>query len=421
MNKEKLTSILVHVTSLLPSYCKAHVNESGIPKLSSHLTKNRPLLIKFSVACIFVFTISILGIVAVWTSAQESESQDLMRFLPRAREDIAKLSIRELGLTFADAEERLGTSSIQKSRPCKNPTPPRYYNAELELQRQAMNEIDSMDSKRIAITKQAAKLLSTILRYMAAIKTEDQNIRSFERGIDDAIEKEHVFVMKGRPAQVSILHDRFRTSIYRAEEALEKRKEESKKDAKQLQLEIGALTDQLRTLIPRILKLERDLNDKLSEKDNKGRTWLQRAIIYDHPEFVGLLKRLVQVGSQATLEDLLMAAVSVGDSRSARALLRMGARVYQPPGTYTPLALAKSFGENGIGHILKQEGAVIQVPWNPMQEETSREIVDSLENQLSRVAAFFQSAPLSPDDQDYTMQVLQYYRCKLDYLKSQGN
>ena len=260
----------------------------------------------------------------------------------------------------------------------------------------------------------AAGLRSTFFAILDGGKAEKADIAFKQRQINAWIERED------RAREGSILQRRLVTAIERGEADIAEVEKASKENAEQRRATLARIESQLFMLVREISKLEGEYNNTLLEKDNRARSWLQRAVIYDNPNFVEFLKKQVRLGNQATLEDLLVNAVSTSDSRSVSTLLRMGARVYQPPGAYTTLALATIFREREIAQMLKKEGAVIQVPWNPIQNETPEEILNMLENQLSRVTAFVASQQTPSDsqaDKTYTELILQFNRCRLDHLK----
>ena len=88
---------------------------------------------------IFTAIISVTGLGLV--QAQDSQSQDPMRFLPKRPMDRCRLSIRELGLSITDAEARFRIGSTQGGGSCKYPEPTAEHKAELDLQNTAMDKM----------------------------------------------------------------------------------------------------------------------------------------------------------------------------------------------------------------------------------------------------------------------------------------
>jgi hypothetical protein len=357
--------------------------------------------------------------------------------LPERGEGLARLSLGELGRAVLRAEQRLGFGTGEESSDCKRPSTPSRFREEQRSLDPIVRDLYQMLARREDLVRkidnyrQARQVLEKIL----AEARGSQYTRAMQLAVTMLVEADPRLTQQGSMQEKALKDsgERDRKAIKEAKGAEEK----ARKDLMELEATQRRAEEEIN-------KIQEEFDKILAPRDDNSLTVFQRLIAYgeqrqaDHfeseilrledlamkgrfkLEFVG---ELIRVPPQrfATLKWELENMTSRGNSGRVQHLLAEGADICQPPGHYSPLALAKIFGEARTGRALRANRGTVTVPWDPYREESPRQVVAMLDNQLARVRSFLSSVRMmkgggAAEQPEYYTDSLRYWGCRISAL-----
>lgn len=146
----------------------------------------------------------------------------------------------------------------------------------------------------------------------------------------------------------------------------------------------------------KIDNLQQKLASKFSAKNEKGFTWIARAMIADNADLAKFMRNVG--GVDGLLQAELVEMAKAGDTEQFKQLMKLGADVYHKPGSYSALSFAKQFGSKEMELSLVKNGAKVEAPWDPHRINDREALGKMLNAQAQRVQNF--AATLSPESLD---------------------
>jgi hypothetical protein len=359
--------------------------------------------------------------------------------LPERGEGLARLSLGELGRAVLRAEQRLGFGSGEESSDCKRPLAPAHFRDEQKSLDPIVRDLFQMLARRDDLIRKIDNFRQArlVLEKVLAEARGSQYTSAMQLAVTMLVEADPRLTQQG-----SMQEKTLKESGERDKKAIKDAKNTEEKARKDL-MELEATQRRAEEEINRI---QEEFDQRLAPRDDNSLTVFQRLIAYgeqrqaDHfeseilrledlamkgrfkLEFVG---ELIRVPPQrfATLKWELENMTSRGDSGRVQLLLAQGADICQPPGHYSPLALAKIFGEARTARALRGHRGTVTVPWDPYREESPRQVVAMLDNQLARVQSFLSSVRMmkgggAAEQPEYYTASLRYWGCRISALKS---
>ncbi len=322
----------------------------------------------------------VLSIIIGLFSPPASHSQGDIDFsstvLPESRDSLFVLSVAELRFSIRRLENFLFLAGDLK--PCEECEAMGPDNDKLEAQ--FANEEAELDTLKKEIKGILDDIdytygeIEDIVEALEPISNMNSRVADMEKKLAGAWAKS-----KGKgeaPKQIKEMSG----EIIRYEEG-------ERKFYKRLQEEI------LGPRFKKISNLQQKLASKFSAKNEKGFTWIARAMIADNADLAKFIRNVG--GVDGLLQAELLEMAKAGDTEQFKKLMKLGADVYHKPGSYSALSYAKQFGSKDMELALIKNGAKVEAPWDPHRVNDRKILAKMLKAQTERVQNF--AATLSPD------------------------
>jgi hypothetical protein len=350
--------------------------------------------------------------------AEQDSFEALSPLLPTSRDLLFSLSIAEVREAVTSLEQRVqqGQGSSGATARCDKPEP--------------VPEVAEQVKKDLSLQKAQQDNLDSIFQK---IRDSDREVEML-RGKGQALQKKMADQKKGIALAATTAKEDESSAARKMGGAAPattgpsgEAKEATKKEIKSLKEQSELDQRELDGLPSVIFKAERQakegrdqLREEMTQTDSSGLTWLAKALISENEDFLSLIRR-IGAGQQGTLKTEIVKASAAGRTNSVRGLLESGADIDSHPGEYSALAYAKVFGFKQIGHMLEQNGATVQVPWDPNREESIQASLTIMEKQLNRLSAFaatLVAAGGSMPRLTHDIMVLDWIKCRFEACKT---